>query len=155
MRYHPARGASLWLGKTVLGYFGELHPSVLQRLDVDFPVVGCEIFLGRIPQAKAKAKPPLTLSSFQAVHRDFAFLADEKLQAADIMQTLQGADKTLITDVTVFDIYAGKGIEPGKKSVALSVTLQAMDRTLTEEEINAVSQKIVAAALGKGLVLRQ
>ena len=157
--YHPQRAGRITLGgKIVLGYFGELHPSVLAAMDIGFPVVGFELLLENIPAPKtktAKTKPALQVSNFQAVRRDFAFVADAALEVADIAQAISGAEKQLVTDVSVFDIYAGKGVEPGKKSIALSVTLQAMDRTLTDEEIESVSRKILEAAAAKGLALRQ
>jgi len=147
--YHPGRSGTLTLGgKIILGHFGELHPGLLQTYDIDSPVSAFEIFLDAIPQARAKgkAKPTLKLSDFQAVERDFAFIVEEKITAADIIKSLSGADKALITDVAIFDVYIGTGVEPGKKSVAVKVTLQAPDRTLSEADIATVSNAIIAAA---------
>ena len=156
--YHPGRSGTLTLGgKIILGHFGELHPGLLTKFDIDNPVAAFEIFLDAIPQprAKGKAKPTLKLSDFQAVERDFAFIADEKISAADILKTLAGADKTLITNVAIFDVYTGTGVESGKKSVAVKVTLQSLERTLSEQDITTVSQAIIAAAKGFGGQLRQ
>ncbi|MDE3060324.1 MAG: phenylalanine--tRNA ligase subunit beta [Pseudomonadota bacterium] len=146
--YHPGRSGALMLGKTVLGYFGEVHPALLPAFDIEGRAVAFELFLDALPtpRAKGKARPPLKLSDYQAVERDFAFMVDEKIPAADIIKTLAQADKQLITDIAIFDVYAGTGVEAGKKSVAIRVTLQAMDRTLSEQDIAGVSQAIIAAA---------
>jgi phenylalanyl-tRNA synthetase beta chain len=155
--YHPSRSGRVSLGgKITLGYFGELHPLVLAEFGIKHRVVAFEAFLDAIPlpKAKTKAKPPLALSQFQAVERDFAFLAGERVAAADILKAVEGADKTLIQSVQVFDVYSGKGMEAGKKSIAISVTLQAMDRTLSDQEIEACAQKIIATASTLGLALR-
>ncbi|MGY3449073.1 phenylalanine--tRNA ligase subunit beta [Bradyrhizobium sp. USDA 4353] len=145
---HPGRSGTIQMGpQNVLGHFGELHPRTLEALKADGPLVAFEVILDRIPAAKAKptrAKPALELSAFQPVSRDFAFIVDRKVKAGDIVKAAQGVDKKLISDVTVFDIYEGKGIEDGKKSVAIAVTLQPRDKTMTDEEIDAVAAKITA-----------
>ncbi|MGZ9089637.1 MAG: phenylalanine--tRNA ligase subunit beta-related protein, partial [Rhodoplanes sp.] len=145
---HPGRSGTIQIGpQNVLGHFGELHPRALDALDAEGPLVAFEVILDRIPEPKAKAtraKPPLELSPFQPVVRDFAFIVDRALKAADLVRAAQGADRKLIADVTVFDVYEGTGIDPGKKSIAVSVTLQPREKTLTDEEIEAVAQKIVA-----------
>jgi phenylalanyl-tRNA synthetase beta chain len=135
-------------GKIILGYFGEVHPGLLPALDLEGRAAAFEIFLDAIPvsRAKGKAKPSLKLSEFQAVERDFAFIADEKISAAEIIKALALADKLLITGVEIFDVYTGTGVEAGKKSVAVKVTLQAFDRTLSEQDITTVSSAIIAAA---------
>ena len=156
--YHPGRSGALTLGKTVLGYFGEIHPAILKSFDIDTPVVAFEIFLDAIPtpRAKGKAKPALKVSDFQAVERDFAFIVADTVPVGDIVKFIAAADKTLITDVAIFDVYVGTGVEAGKKSVAIKVTLQAHDRTLSEQDIANVNSAILAAA-GKGFggILRQ
>jgi len=150
---HPGRSAAIQMGpQNVLGYFGELHPRALEVLGADGPVVAFEVILDRIPEPKAKptrAKPQLELSVFQPVERDFAFIVDRSVKAADLVRAAQGADKKLITGVTVFDVYEGKGIDPDKKSLAIAVTLQPRDRTLTDQEIDAVAAKIVAEVTKK------
>jgi len=145
--YHPGRSGVLRLGPTVLAQFGELHPRVLRRLDVKGPAVGFEALLDRVPLPRERgvARPPLVAPPFQPVERDFAFVVDAELPADRLVRAVKGADKMLIAAVAVFDVYAGAGIEDGKKSVALAVTLQPTDRTLTDAEIEAVSSRIVAA----------
>ncbi|CAN0299261.1 unnamed protein product [Discosporangium mesarthrocarpum] len=145
--YHPGRSGSLRLGRNVLAYFGELHPRVLTEMGVRGPVVAFEVFLDAIPEARARGtgRPALHLSPFQPVRRDFAFLVDDDVAAGDVLRAARGADKTLIADVALFDIYTGKGIEDGKKSLAVEVTLQPVDKTLTDAEIDAVAAQIVAA----------
>jgi len=145
---HPGRSGTIQIGpQNVLGYFGELHPRALEALDAAGPLMAFEVILERIPDAKAKptrAKPALDLPAFQPVTRDFAFVVDAKVKAGDIVRAAQNADRKLITGVTVFDVYEGKGIEPGKTSVAIAVTLQPREKTMTDEEIDATGKKIVA-----------
>ena len=145
--YHPGRSGCLRLGPTVLARFGELHPRVARAFDLRGPAAACEIFLDDLPRARSKdpRKAPVELSPFHPVERDFAFLMDAAVPAEKAVRAAKGADKALVAAVEVFDAYAGKGIEPGKVSLALAVTLQPRDRTLTDPEIEAVSKKIVAA----------
>jgi len=146
--FHPGRSGTIQIGpQNVLGHFGELHPRVLATLDAEGPLVAFEVVLDGIPLPKAKAtraKPLLSLSPFQPVSRDFAFIVDRAVKAGDILRTAQNADRKLITDVTVFDVYEGKGIDPGKKSVAIAVTIQPRDKTMTDEDIEALAARIVA-----------
>ncbi|WP_291847473.1 phenylalanine--tRNA ligase subunit beta [Bradyrhizobium sp.] len=150
---HPGRSGTIQIGpQNVLGYFGELHPRTLERLGADGPLIGFEVILDRIPDARKKptrAKPLLELSAFQPVSRDFAFIVDGTVKAGDIVRAAQGVDKKLITEVTVFDVYEGKGIDPGKKSVAIAVTMQPREKTLTDQEIDAVAARIVAEVTKK------
>ncbi|WP_238123647.1 MULTISPECIES: phenylalanine--tRNA ligase subunit beta [unclassified Xanthobacter] len=156
--YHPGRSGTLRLGSNAMAHFGELHPAVLEALDVDGPLVGFEIVLDKIPEPKAKptkVKPQIDLSAFHPVQRDFAFLVGRQVPAADILKAAQGVDKKLVTAVGVFDVYEGKGIDPDKKSVAVEVTLQPRERTLTDKEIEEVAAKIVAEVTKKtGATLR-
>jgi phenylalanyl-tRNA synthetase beta chain len=120
--------------------------------------VAFEVILERIPEPKAKptrAKPALELSPFQPVDRDFAFVVERNVKAADIVRAAQAADRKLIAGVTVFDVYEGPGIDPGKKSIAIAVTIQPRERTMTDQEIEALAAKIVGE-VGKrtGGVLR-
>jgi phenylalanyl-tRNA synthetase beta chain len=156
---HPGRSAAIQIGpQNVLGYFGELHPRALEALKADGPLLAFEVILDKIPEGKQKAtraKPVLDLSAFQPVSRDFAFIVGRGVKAGDIVRAAQGVDKKLISGVTVFDIYEGKGIDPDKKSVAIAVTLQPREKTLTDQEIDAVAAKIVAEVTKKtGGVLR-
>jgi phenylalanyl-tRNA synthetase beta chain len=150
---HPGRSGTIQIGpQNVLGYFGELHPRTLETLGADGPLVAFEVILNRIPEAKQKptrAKPALELSAFQPVSRDFAFIVDRAVKAGDLVRAAQGVDKKLITGVAVFDLYEGKGIDPGKKSLAIAVTMQPREKTMTDEEIDAVAAKIVAEVTKK------
>ncbi len=147
--FHPGRAGTIQIGpQNVLGTFGELHPRVLEALDAEGPLVAFEVVLERIPEPKARAtrvKAALELSPFQPVERDFAFVVDRAVKAAEIVRAAQSADRKLITGITVFDVYEGKGIDPGKKSIAIAVTLQPRERTMTDAEIEALAGKIVAA----------
>jgi len=146
--FHPGRSGTIQIGpQNVLGHFGELHPRALDALDAEGPLTGFEVVLEKIPEPKAKstrAKPLLELSPFQPVTRDFAFVVDTAVKAGDIVRAAQNADRKLIASVTVFDVYEGKGIEPGKKSIAIAVTMQPRDKTMTDQEIDALAGKIVA-----------
>jgi phenylalanyl-tRNA synthetase beta chain len=150
---HPGRSGTIQIGpQNVLGYFGELHPRTLETLGADGPLVAFEVILDRIPDVKQKptrAKPVLELSAFQPVSRDFAFIVDRAIKAGDIVRAAQGVDKKLITGVSVFDVYEGKGIDEAKKSVAIAVTIQPREKTLTDQEIDAVAAKIVAEVTKK------
>ncbi len=145
--YHPGRSGLIKLGpKTVLGHFGEFHPRTLDVLDADGPICGFEIFVDAVPEPKAKptrTKPRLDLSPFQSVKRDFAFVVARDTEAAAIMRAAQGADRKLITGVTVFDVFEGKSIGEDKKSVAIEVAIQPVDKTLTDEDFEALAGRIV------------
>jgi phenylalanyl-tRNA synthetase beta chain len=151
--FHPGRSATLQLGpKNVIGAFGEIHPRDLEALGAEGPVAGFELLLNDIPAPKSrstKTKPKLELPEFMPVQRDFAFLADRTVKAADIVKAAASAERALVADAGVFDVYEGKGIPEGKKSVAISVTLQPREKTLTEAEIDAAAGKIVAEVAKK------
>jgi phenylalanyl-tRNA synthetase beta chain len=146
--FHPGRSGTIQIGpQNILGHFGELHPRTLAALGADGPISAFEVILDKIPEPKAKAtraKPVLELSPFQPVSRDFAFIVDRAVKAADLVRAAQSVDKKLVADVTVFDVYEGKGIDAGKKSIAIAVTLQPRDKTMTDQEIEAMAGKIVA-----------
>ena len=144
--YHPGRSGTLALGPNLLGCFGEVHPVVLAALDIDFPLVAFEIYVDAIPVPKGKSgrtRPALRISDFPAVERDFAFVVDADVAAAQVIRAAQGVDKKLIADVALFDIYAGEGVGEGKKSLAIAVRLEPKDRTLTDAEIDALATKLV------------
>jgi phenylalanyl-tRNA synthetase beta chain len=147
---HPGRSGALKLGAKALAVFGDIHPRVLQALDVSGPVLAFEILVDAIPVAKAKptrARAPLEKRDLNPLTRDFAFLVDEKVAGADLVRAAFGADKVLISDVTLFDVYRGAGVPEGQKSLAIEVTLQPGEKTLTEPEIEAVGARIIAAAM--------
>ena len=157
--WHPGRSASLRLGpKNVLASFGELHPRALKSLGIEGRVVAFEIAPDNIPAPRkktaSKAKSALTLSDLMPVHRDFAFVVDEAVKSGDILKAAKGADKQLITNVSLFDVYRGKGVDEGQKSLAIDVTLTPKDATLTDTDIEAVSAKIVEKVMKAGGRLR-
>lgn len=146
--YHPGRSGTLRLGPKAMAHFGEIHPRVLARMDVKGPAVAFEVFLDAVPLPKArptKARPLLKASPFLPVERDFAFVLDAGVAADAVVKAARGADKALIADVSVFDVYEGSNLPEGKKSLAISVTLQPTERTLTDADIEAVAAKVVAA----------
>jgi phenylalanyl-tRNA synthetase beta chain len=157
--FHPGRSGTLQFGpKGVIGWFGELHPRTLKALDAKGPLVGFELILDALPAPKAKPtrmKAKLKLPEFQPVQRDFAFVVAADAPAGEMARLAAGADKALIAEVGVFDIYEGDKLEAGRKSVALAVTLQPTEKTLTDAEIDAIGAKIVAEMAKRfGAVLR-
>jgi len=155
--YHPGRSGTLALGPKLLARFGDIHPKVLAAFDLKGPVSGFEVLLEALPEAKSKgnARPVFSPSPFQAVERDFAFLVDVTVPADDILRAARSAERNLIEAVAIFDVYEGKGVPEGKKSLAISVRIQPKDKTLTEPEIEVVAQKIVTGvAKATGAALR-
>ena len=145
---HPARSATLQFGqKTVIGWFGQLHPGALEAMDADGPIIAFEIILDAVPAPKArptKTKPKLDRSDFMPVERDLAFMIDAAVRAGDVVKAAESAERSLIAKVGVFDVYQGEGVPEGSKSIAIHVTLQPRERTLTDAEIDAAMSKIVA-----------
>ncbi|MGB3415345.1 MAG: phenylalanine--tRNA ligase subunit beta, partial [Mesorhizobium sp.] len=145
--YHPGRSGVIKLGpKLVLGHFGEFHPKTLEGLDVSGPLCGFEVFVDALPEPKAKptrTKPKLELSAFQAVKRDFAFVVDRQVEAGTLTKAALGADKKLITGVSVFDVFEGASLGADKKSIAIEVAIQPVEKTLTDEDFEALARRIV------------
>lgn len=153
--YHPGKAGVVKLGpKVTLGYFGELHPAINRAFDLEQPIFAFEFMVGNVPASRSKKRDALQLSDYQAVTRDFAFLVDQTLQAAHLIKAIRKAAKPLLRDVRIFDVYQGKGVAQGQCSIALSITLQADDRTLSEAEITAVSDAVIAEAAKAGATLR-
>jgi phenylalanyl-tRNA synthetase beta chain len=143
--YHPGRAGTLRLGPKVLGAFGELHPAVVEALDARPPIAGFEVFLDAVPESRAaRAKPPLHLSVFQPIERDFAFVVDRALPAENLLRAARGVDRKLVAEIRLFDVYKGAGLPEGKKSLAITVVLQPQERTLADAEIEAFSKRLIA-----------
>ncbi|ENN95427.1 phenylalanine--tRNA ligase subunit beta [Bartonella vinsonii] len=145
--YHPGRSGVIKLGsKIVLGFFGVFHPATLETLDVSGPLCGFEVFLDRIPEPKKKAtksRSPLKLSPFQMVRRDFAFVVDKTVASSLIVRAASGTDKKLIHSVQVFDVFEDSSLGEDKKSIAIEIVLQPIERTLTDEDIEELTLKVV------------
>jgi phenylalanyl-tRNA synthetase beta chain len=154
--YHPGRSATVRQGpKTVLGSFGDLHPRVLKILGLAGPAAAFQLNLDAIGDPKRRRRPAPDLSPFQPIRRDFAFLADDDVPAEAVMRAARGAERSLIADVSLFDVYQGDRLPDGKKSLAIEVTFQPRERSLTDAEIEAASQKVLAAvAKATGATLR-
>jgi phenylalanyl-tRNA synthetase beta chain len=149
--YHPGRSGLLSLGSIngpELAYFGEIHPSIIKRLDLRTEnVLGFEIFLDNIPESRKKireVKPQFLVSDYQKVVRDFAFLIDEKYSSGEIISLVKKIDKELIKNVKIFDVYQGANIGDGKKSIAFNVILEPKDKTLSDKDIDQISKKIIS-----------
>jgi phenylalanyl-tRNA synthetase beta chain len=145
--YHPGRSGTLALGPKMLAMFGELHPAIAEAFDIKGPAAAFEVFLDAIPEPKTKAKSrgAFAPSSFPAVERDFAFVVDSKVTAEDVVKAARKSERQLIERVDVFDLYEGKGVPEGKKSIAITVRLQSSEKTLTDEEISGVADRVIAA----------
>ncbi len=155
--WHPGRSGSLRLGpKTVLAEFGALHPATLKAFGLDGPVMAAEIYLDAIPARRESGRmrtayaPP----ALQAVTRDFAFVVDQGVAADTLLRAVRGADKAAIVDVSLFDVFTGTGLGADEKSLAVAVTLQPADKSFTDAELQAISDRIVAAARKAGARLR-
>lgn len=156
--YHPGRSGSLRLGpKTVLAEFGELHPAIARAFDIEGVAVAAEIYLDAIPAKRAGAghmREAYAPPALQAVRRDFAFLLAADKAGDDLLRAVRGADKAAIVDARLFDVFVGAGVAEGEKSVAVEVVLQPAEKSFTDAELQAVSEKIVAAAAKLGARLR-
>jgi phenylalanyl-tRNA synthetase beta chain len=155
--YHPGQSATLRLGpKTVLAAFGMVHPSVLKAFDLDGDVAAVELYLDALPAKRGTGfmRPAFAPPALQAVTRDFAFLVPAELAAGDLARTVKGADKAVIVDARLFDVFTGTGVPEGQKSLAVEVTLQPGEKSFTDAELKAVADKIVAAAAKLGASLR-
>ncbi|MBR1840808.1 MAG: phenylalanine--tRNA ligase subunit beta [Alphaproteobacteria bacterium] len=144
--YHPGRSGTIRLGKNVLAYFGEIHPSILKKLDIKSRVVAFEVNLNNIPlprQSSGKARKKLELSQLQAIDKDLAFVVDKTVSAAAIIAAAKNADRNLITDVRIFDVYEGSNLPEGKKSVAISLTFQPAEQTFTDKDIENLMNKVI------------
>jgi len=147
--WRPGRFARLTLGKTTVAVFGELHPRAVTELGAEAPIYAFEAYVEAIPEGRrktVKTKPAVKLSPLMPLSRDFAFVLPRTTPAGELTRAVVGADKALIAGVRVFDVYEGAGIAPEEKSVAVEVTLQPVERTLTDQDIEVVSAKILAAA---------
>jgi phenylalanyl-tRNA synthetase beta chain len=156
--YHPGQSGRLALGaKNVLAEFGAVHPAILKAFDLEEPVAAAEIFLDALPRRRegsghmrsAYAPPPL-----QAVQRDFAFIVPATVPAEQLLRAVRGADKAVIAGARLFDVFTGQNVAEGHKSLAVEVVLQPSDKSFTEEELKAISDRIVAAAAKLGAKLR-
>lgn len=153
--FHPAKAAKIMIGKIVVGYFGELHPALLENNEVEQPLFVGELFLQRLPLQKNKiAKNQVIFPNIMPVIRDFAFVLPQETRATEIIKVIKATDKKTITSVNIFDVYEGEKLGAGKKSVAVKVALQAQQKTFSDEEIVGLSENIIhniMKALGANL----
>lgn len=149
--FHPHRSGAVHMGpKVILGYFGELHPVLAARYRLKGRVSAWELFVSRLPKPKRSSTPQAyKVSEYQVTRRDFAFVLDQNTAAQDVVRTIKKIDENLIQDVTVFDVYTGEKLSPEQKSLALAVKIQAMDRTLSDEELQNLSTAIINAVQDK------
>lgn len=157
--YHPGRSGTLVLGKNSLAFFGEIHPQVMKTMDVTGPVYAFEVFPASFPVRRKKAgttKPPLKIPDLLPLTRDFSFIVDADLPAQTLLEAVRRADRKLITGVLLFDVYEGKGIREGKKSLGVEISIQPDTKTLTDRDIETLCANVVTRARKEaGAVLRQ
>ena len=128
----------------MLGYFGEIHPKITKKLDIKTRLNLFEIFVDKLPNStKSGSYKPFFINDLQIVERDFAFLAEENLAAGELLRIVENVDKLLIKEVELFDIFYGKNLPQGKKSVALRVKIQPQFQTMNSEQIDEISKKII------------
>jgi len=152
--YHPGKSGSIKLGKFTLAVFGELHPIVLKQYDIK-NAVAFEVYIGELPETKTKfTRPALKISELPLVERDFAFVLDDEVQASELVKTILAADKEFIKSANVFDVFKGGEIPSGKKSVAVQIIIEPKDKTLTDNEITIISDKITKSVTALGGAMR-
>jgi len=154
--YHPGKSGRIFLNKgeeKVVALFGDIHPNILKKLDIKVEaLVGFEIFLDNIKQPKKSLKNQKTqykYSDFQKSERDFAFILDKNFKVQELIEIIKNVDKDLIKSVKVFDVYEGENIDEEKKSIALNVTIQSLEKTLNEEDLNKINQLIISTVESK------
>ena len=153
--FHPGRSGSIYLGSNkgpLLATFGEINPIITNQLEFEkLSPCGFEIYLEgfKEPKKKQKDKNVFTVSKYQSVERDFAFVVDKNIKASEIISIIKNCEPILIQSIDIFDVYEGDNIEKNKKSIALSVKLQSMDKTLDEKTIEAISQQIILSVQAK------
>ncbi len=155
--WHPGQSGTLRLGpKTILAEFGALHPALTKAFDVDCAVMAAQIFLDALPAKRnaTSVREAYTPPVLQAVTRDFAFLVPDTLAAGDVLRAVRSADKASIVDARLFDRFVGAGVAEGQASLAIEVTLQPGEKSFTEAELKAISERIIAAAAKLGAILR-
>ncbi|PIZ32672.1 MAG: phenylalanine--tRNA ligase subunit beta [Alphaproteobacteria bacterium CG_4_10_14_0_8_um_filter_37_21] len=152
--YHPKRSGCLMQGKKVIAYFGELHPKVLKNLNIKNPCLGFEILIHNLPNVKAKVTKGVMFSQYQPVNRDFAFIMDKATPVSTLMNTIKKVDQNLIQDVLVFDVYEGDKLPADKKSIAIRIKVQSDDRTLTDDEMMNIQNKIISEASKMNALIR-
>jgi phenylalanyl-tRNA synthetase beta chain len=143
--YHPGQSGVLYLGKNILAEFGSIHPSILNDFEIEDNVFSFEIFIDHLPEIKNKAvtRKKFTLSQYQSVERDFAFIIDSNVGVEQILRKITSINKSLISSVELFDMYEGEKISKGKKSIAFSILLEPKDKTMNISEIEEISSKII------------
>jgi len=146
--YHPFRSAKIILGKTIIGYFGEIHPQIVNKFDLKNRLNFFEIFTDNIPKInKSNIRKTFISNDLPVVERDFAFIVDKNLNIETLIRSINNIEKNLIKEINIFDIYSGANIDSNKKSVAFRIKIQSSEKTLTSDEIENISTKIIAVAI--------
>jgi phenylalanyl-tRNA synthetase beta chain len=144
--FHPGRSATFKIGQTIIANYGEIHPEIISFYGLKSSLFGFEIFPNNIPTPKKNktARPMLKVVSLQSVTREFAFIMDNSIESQKLIQVAKSSDKTLISDVIIYDVYEGDKIPSGKKSIAIKVIIQSIDETLTDKDLEKISSDLIA-----------
>ena len=142
--WHPGRGAAVFVGDTLVGHAGQLHPAVIERCGLPKGTCAVELDLDGIPLTETLPAP--AVSPFPAVFQDVALIVDEQIAAQNVVDAVRDGAGELLEDVRLFDVYTGPQIGEGRKSLALALRFRAPDRTLTEDEASAARDAAVANA---------
>ena len=154
--YHPGKSATINFDNSKAGFFGEVHPDIVKKFQIDFPIYGFEINLNTLPHELIENKNLFNNKNFQKVERDFAFIVDKKLKSQAIIDLINKEESKLISDINIFDVYEGEGIPEGKKSIAISIVLQPKEKTLKDSEIELICKNIISSVVeNTGAVLRE
>ena len=155
--YHIGKSGSInFLNKSKVGFFGEIHPDIIKKFQINSPVYAFELNLNTLPQEFIENKKGFDNKNFQKVERDFAFILDKKIQSQVIIDLINKEESKLISEVNIFDVYEGEGIPEGKKSIAVSIILQPKDKTLKDEEIEIICKNVILNVIeNTGAILRE
>ena len=155
--FHPGKSGSInFLPKSKVGIFGEIHPDIIKRFEINFPVYAFELNLNTLPREFTENKKGFNSKNFQKVERDFAFIVDKKIESKIIIDLINKVENELIREVNIFDVYEGDGVPEGKKSIAISVVMQPKEKTLQDPEIESICKKIISNVVDNtGAVLRE
>ena len=154
--YHPGKSGRLFLNRgkdNVAAYFGEIHPNILKKLDIKTEsIVGFEIFIDNLKLSKKKLNDKKTnfiISDYQKSERDFAFVVNKDINAQDLINAVSSVDQKLISNIKIFDVYEGDNIPENQKSIALSVTIQSLEKTLNDSDLEKINKSIIETVENK------
>ena len=141
--YHPGKSVALYIGKKLIGYVGDLHPKILKEFDIKENIYCAELFLDNLPNKNLEKRKPLSLSQLQSISRDFAFHIDDSIESNEIIKSIRSLKIDTLDDIQIFDVYKNSKDNLSKKSIAFNIKIQPKEKTLVDEEIESISNKII------------